>query len=78
VPHTLFIAHPSKKAISAADVHYTFIGDKAIMVMAPLLPPIISRDFVPATASSLYDRRSAGSQIPEGPESVGHSTQPLL
>jgi hypothetical protein len=48
------------------------------MVMAPLLPPIISRDFVAATASSLNDRRSAGSQILEEPESVGHSTQPLL
>jgi hypothetical protein len=48
------------------------------MVMAPLLPPIISRDFVAATVSCLNGWRSAGSQILDGPESVGHSTQPLL
>jgi hypothetical protein len=48
------------------------------MVIAPLPPPITSRDSVAATALIDDDRRSAGSQIIERPEFVMHSTQPSL
>jgi hypothetical protein len=48
------------------------------MVMAPFTPPITSRESVVAAACIPDDRRSAGSQILDGPKSVVNSTQPSL